>query len=513
MADVFISYSYKDYVDDTGRLILGNKVSNILDALSRAKINYWYDKDGIEFEDNFPERILDNIKSSSVFVYLSTEHANASRFISKEIACADDYGKHIIPVKIDNSPYNSRVMFRICDLNYIDYKSDSEKGQRDLIDAIRSVLEEGKKEAARKEIEELASTLRGHLIQQDTLLRQLYAKNRLVGRNMKQCPVCMNEEPIDNQYCRLCGWQFPMLYGLDGTNTLNGDVSPQIAMARANWNYIASAARLKEENSVIQLGKREIEDKRSQLEESIRKKIEGRKRKVEEERRFKSNHVFRVGSVEFKMVFVEGGTFKMGEHHDVTLSDYCIGETQVTQALWKAVRGHNSSYFKNDFQNTGNYPVEDESWNTCQIFIEELNEILEGKLQGRKFRLPTEAEWEFAARGGNKSYGYEYSGGNDIDKVGWYRYNSGRRTHPVAQKQPNELGIYDMSGNVWEWCHDWYGDYSNSPQTNPQGSLKGSYRVQRGGDWYSDGDYCRVAKRFHSTPNYHSWQTGFRLAL
>ena len=227
---------------------------------------------------------------------------------------------------------------------------------------------------------------------------------------------------------------------------------------------------------------------------------------------------FTVNAVQFKMVKVEGGTFQMGgtseqgsdadddEYpvHLVTLSDYYIGQTQVTQELWEAVMGSNPSYFKGDNQR----PVENVSWNDCQEFIEKLN-----RLTGKNFRLPTEAEWEYAARGGNKSRGYKYSGSNNPDAVAWYYYNSGGKTHPVAQKQSNESGLYDMSGNVWEWCSDRYGDYSSNSQTNPRGASSGGRRVQRGGSWISSERGVRVSNRGYDAPGSRNVDGGLRLAL
>ena len=217
------------------------------------------------------------------------------------------------------------------------------------------------------------------------------------------------------------------------------------------------------------------------------------------------------------MVWVDGGTFRMGATseqgsdawegenpvHDVTLSGYYIGKTEVTQALWKAVMGSNPSRFKGD-----NLPVEEVSWNDCQEFIRKLN-----ALAGQNFRLPTEAEWEFACRGGNNSRGYKYSGSNYIDNVAWYDGNSGDKTLPVGTKAPNELGIYDMSGNVWEWCADWYGDYSSGRQTNPKGPYDGSYRVIRGGCWNRNAGSCRSSFRFINFPTCRFNSLGLRLAL
>ena len=194
--------------------------------------------------------------------------------------------------------------------------------------------------------------------------------------------------------------------------------------------------------------------------------------------------------------------------HKVTLSDYYIGETEVTQALLHAVMGTNPSYFTGD-----NNPVEKVSYTDCIEFIDKLNEMFSGRLNGMKFALPTEAQWEFAARGGNKSRGYKYSGSNYIGDVAWYDNNSDSKTHPVAQKRPNELGLYDMSGNVWEWCRDWYGGYSSSSQTNPIGPTNGSYRVFRGGSWSFNARYCRVSIRYCLNPSNRLLNLGFRLAL
>ncbi len=217
------------------------------------------------------------------------------------------------------------------------------------------------------------------------------------------------------------------------------------------------------------------------------------------------------------MVRVEGGTFTMGATseqgsdvdsdekpaHQVTLSAFSIGKYEVTQEEWEAVMGSNPSRFKG-----AKKPVEQVSWNDCQAFIRKLNELTE-----RNFRLPTEAEWEFAARGGNKSIGYKYAGGDNIINVAWYDGNSGDTTHDVGQKSPNELGLYDMSGNVWEWCQDWYDSYGSNSLTNPKGASSGSSRVNRGGGWLGDASRCRVSYRSYNTPSRQGNGLGFRLAL
>ena len=180
-----------------------------------------------------------------------------------------------------------------------------------------------------------------------------------------------------------------------------------------------------------------------------------------------------------------------------------MGETEVTQELWQAVMGSNPSYFIGSQR-----PVEQVSWNDCQEFIEKLN-----TLTGEKFRLPTEAEWEYAARGGNKSKGYEYAGSDNVGDVAWYTDNSKSSTHEVKGKLPNELGLYDMSGNVWEWCSDWYGAYSSGAQVDPAGPASGSTRVRRGGSWSSDAAYCRVFYRSGITPTAALTYNGLRFVL
>lgn len=225
---------------------------------------------------------------------------------------------------------------------------------------------------------------------------------------------------------------------------------------------------------------------------------------------------FTVNGVSFDMVEVRGGTFMMGatsEQHDadndekpvhqVTVSSFYMGKTEVTQALWKAVTGREPSYFKGS-----NRPVEQVSWEDCQDFIAKLN-----RLTGKHFRLPTEAEWEFAARGGIKSFCTQYSGEYYLDEVAWYTNNSSSQTHDVGTKRPNELGLYDMSGNVWEWCSDWYGSYSSVSQTNPTGPSSGSDRVLRGGSWNVNARSCRVSYRSDNGPGLRNCRYGLRLAL
>ncbi len=231
----------------------------------------------------------------------------------------------------------------------------------------------------------------------------------------------------------------------------------------------------------------------------------------------KSNALY-FNNYKYNFIAVEGGTFQMGSTdgnddeqpvHSVTLNDYYIGETEVTQALWLAVMGSWPGSSPSSMYGVGDdFPAYYVSWEDCRNFIMKLNSIT-----GLKFRLPTEAEWEFAARGGNAGKGNIYSGSNIIDDVAWYSDNSENKTHVVKTKLPNELGIYDMSGNVFEWCQDCYGEYAGEEQTNPIDSTGSTNYVFRGGSWCNDKTSCRVTLRNYDSYNNRYYYLGFRLVL
>lgn len=221
---------------------------------------------------------------------------------------------------------------------------------------------------------------------------------------------------------------------------------------------------------------------------------------------------------DIEMIKVQGGTFIMGctaeqgkdcedfekPAHQVTVDDFYIGKFEITQKLWKAVMGTNPAYFTE----CDDCPVEQVNWDDIRIFLKRLNDST-----GKNYRLPTEAEWEFAARGGNLSEGYKYVGSNTLADVAWYVENSQEKTHPVGQKQANELGIYDMGGNVREWCSDWFYDYSNSNQVNPTGPTLGTLHVLRGGSWNKLGIYCRTTYRIRNSNVHRDNNNGLRVVL
>ena len=232
------------------------------------------------------------------------------------------------------------------------------------------------------------------------------------------------------------------------------------------------------------------------------------------------DYTFEVGGVEFVMVYVKGGTFTMAVEcefavytnecpaHQVTLSSYYITRYEVTQEQWTAVMGSNPSFFSGV-----NLPVESVSWTDLPPFIEELNKKTGGRA-GKQYRLPSEAEWEFAAKGGTKSLGYTVAGAPDdrVDDVMWHRFNSNNQTNPVGQKQPNELGIYDMTGNVWEWVNDWYSGYSKEPVFDPVGPSIGEYRIYRGFG-FKNGRTVRVTRRVYAAPEISFNDVGFRIVI
>ena len=300
------------------------------------------------------------------------------------------------------------------------------------------------------------------------------------------------------------------------------------AERKARLEREAAAKKKRQQDATARQQREEAERKRREAEEqaareqaareqaareqAAREDAERKRREAEEEERLRP-----IRELEANMVRVEGGTFTMGAtkeqkkdadddekpSHQVTLSSFYLCKYEVTQELWQAVMGTNPSMFKGSKR-----PVEQVSWEDCQRFITMLNQMT-----GKNYRLPTEAEWEYAARGGNRSNGYKYAGGNSIGDVAWYNGNSGSTTHDVGTKHANELGLYDMAGNVFEWCSDWYSRYSSSSQTNPSGpSSICSYRVRRGGSWLNDSKFSRVSYR-GSAPTWRSDHLGLRLAL
>ena len=447
MYDVFISYSRKDTA-------IADK---ICEALDRNNITYFIDRQGIGGAMEFPAQLADAICNSKIMLYLASKNSYKSKFTNAEITFAFNKKEtgSILPYIIDGSNLPATQEFIFSAVTYRNIKDHP----------IDTVL-----------INDLLKLLNKQKPSNP------YPDNRNSNSESQQTvgSVIRKEKKKEDS---------------------NKNIKKLIPFVAA---FVVLALVI---GLIVKLsgGNGGTESATEQITETQNNTVA------------EKNETFTVNGVSFTMVFVEGGTFTMGatsdqgddayEHeyptHRVTLSDYYIGETEVTQALWKAVMGRNPSYFKGD-----NLPVERVSYNDVKEFITKLNQKT-----GKTFRLPTEAEWEYAARGGKKSKGYKYSGSDNIDDVDWYYENSNGKTHPVKTKQPNELGIYDMSGNVCEWCSDWYGGYSSNAQTNPQGPSSGSYRVDRGGSWNDYARFCRASYRNYDLLSNPGNYRGFRLAL
>lgn len=474
--DVFISYSRKDYLDDNKQVIPGNPISVILETLSQNNIKYWFDQEGIIGGDEFAAKITKAIISSRMVLYLSTKNSNASKWTSKEIKLAMDKSKPIFPIRIDHSEYNDKLALYLADEDFIFYEDNPNLALVKMVESIK---------------ERISGLLKEEVIEDAVIFKQrtknginnLYTRLKNVGYTERICPICETKSQIQRTYCKSCGFTFPFLYGI--IDTIDDIDSEQVLLLRNNWN------NNKEKTDVL-------DTKEALVVETSPKPIIAKKSK-------RNKGIFRVKDIEFKMIPVEGGTFNMGtamSTHKVKLDTFRISETTITQELWEAVMGNNPS------KNKGmKKPVEQISWDDCQEFIIKLNAITKCN-----FRLPTEAEWEFVARGGNRSVATDFSGSDNLNEVGWCQINC-NGTSDTKLKMPNELRVYDMSGNVWEWCQDWYADLTNTPATNPKGPVSGLGRVCRGGSWKTGEERCSVYSRTYAGPSRRSDDIGFRIVM
>lgn len=457
--DVFISYSHRDYEDEKKNVIPGNEVSKIIDTFQKANITFWLDHE-IHSGDFFDSKIVRNIKSSRVFVFLSTANSNKSEWTANEIAVARMMRKKVIPVRIDNSDYHEDSTLYLARCSHIDYADNPELGLQKLVEAITAATlelrETDKKLAAQREEERLRQEEIAELESKIAALesRQLNFKKILLQKETELSLAKVDLEACEKELKRL-----------------QDKFQEKRNHIRKDFSIVATAVRTPQKKPLkIKVG----------------------------------------NGVEFDMIPVEGGAFvlaalksleKSDQNRDysVTLSNFYIGETVVTQELWNTVMGRNPSERKID----KNLPVEHVSYNDCKAFICELN-----KKTKRTFRLPTEAEWEYAASGGSLSHGWKYAGGEILDEVAWH----GGRTQPVRQKKDNELGLFDMSGNVWEWCEDVFKDYTSSMNKVSKSTTKDP-RVCRGGCADSKIECCLVTHREGFPPYTSNGLFGLRLAM
>lgn len=490
--DVFISYSRKDFLDENKNVIPDNPVSKIKDCLKKSNITYWFDTEEVKNSDDFAERIETNLEKSRMLLFLSSKHSNASKWTRKEISLANDSNKKILPLKIDDSKFGSGIGFLLAGINFLEYFINPSLVLETLVRDILLIKKNINEEEIKCDIVATAMNAHKAIQKQLQVISMMYQKLVDIGLSEKKCPVCSSTALLAQKYCDCCGFFFPLMYGISNESTID---DTYLSIMKALWNSSPRIPGDPDFSPEPKNGRPTPSQPRSQS-------------------RSRNKNVFRVGDVEFRMIPVEGGSFTMGEGtgaHKVSLSSYKIGETPVTQELWEAVMDDNPSKFKG-----GDKPVEQVSWDDCQKFIKKLNQ-----LTGKEFRLPTEAEWEFAAAGGNRSLRMTFSGSMNPDDVAWFGQNcsenedsdSNPGTHDVKTKAPNELRIYDMSGNVWEWCSDWYSEYSRQRELNPVGPESGTGKVCRGGSWSSEGKCCEVKYRNYGGVLKRDSSYGFRLVL
>ena len=463
--DIFISYSRKD-----SALVLG-----ITNKFIERGYTVWIDRDGIESGDAFKSVIVKAIKKSKLFLFFSSKTANDSPWTIKEVNMAVHLKKTIIPVKLDETEYNDSLLFDLVGLDYVSYYENPNQGLIELLRSIKKHL--GETGVDIKKIKEEINILEKDGFQLNADLRRVFdeiiSKKKQIGEINQICPVCGAINEINALFCPTCAWTYIPFHSKKMDEKRLG-VSKALWASRGKTNIT-------------------IEEIPSQpLPQPIMELIHD-------------------------MVRVEGGAFTMGgtpeqgddafddekPTHKVTLSTFSIGRYPITQDQWEAVMGNNPSHFKGE-----KLPVESVSWFDCQEFAKKLSEMT-----GRHFRLPTEAEWEYAARGGKKGKRYKFSGGHILEQIGWYNENSGNTSHEVGKKSPNELGIYDMSGNIWEWVQDWKGDFTEDEQVNPTGPDTGIERVCRGGGWNREIDRARVSYRGDDQPTLRYCSLGLRIAL
>ena len=514
--DIFISYRRKD----------SNGNSNVADAraikmaLEKKGFNVFFDYSECA-DERFVDTILPAIQTCRYFVLVLTFGAldrcrNEGDWVRREIEEALKYKRKIIPVSPATKPFGEFPKDLPQSIALLpEYQVTTIYMDRMFEKCIDTLIEDRKMEPCHK---------KGH---QDNSINSTSTRE-LPALKLKSDLDCIfyldGEEKAQLKAGRMR--KFPLRKGeymLLFVSMDNEQDSKEIIFA------------MPDEDKIHNVCLSEVRDERLHREGEERRAGEGRiiaENNSRGKEAFAQERSFSINGVSFKMIHVQGGPFQMEiPHYDkkessfnnyiknVSLKDYYIGETVVTQELWEALMGTTPSHFKGN-----NLPVENVSWIDCQEFIKELNLKLKNELSGMNFRLPTDAEWVFAARGGRRTMGYVYSGSSDLEEVAWYGQNSGNshlseeevlsrvgieqtnkcQTHPVKTKLPNELGIFDMSGNVWEWCEDFGYKHFISPS---------NIRVQRGGSWDSPATYCRINSCFQDNDYYPGLGYGFRLVL
>lgn len=475
--DVFISYSRKDY----------DEVKAFVDMLKERipKLDVWMDLEKITVADEFDEKIISAIDASSYVIFAVSPNSNSigegsSKWTKKELVYAQNTNKKVIPVLLNGAKLNSWFLF--------------EFGRTEGTDTTDTL-----------QVEKLIENL-SFLTNKPTLEEELRQNNLGFHLSDTEKRIEYLEEAAQNgSGAALINLAHIYEYG----EGVERDIDKAIDRYR---------------RAIVHHGHTEFVD-------DIRALIKEKESKAKEAKSQPIHPILpiSVNGVSFNMIKVQGGTFTIGATpeqesenpwdderpaHEVAVTDYMIGETAVTQALWEAVMGvsiqeqSKKGTLGSSLRGVGaNYPMYHISWDDCQEFVARLSQQT-----GKKFRLPTEAEWEFAARGGNQGKGFKYAGSDTLGDVAWHDDGQTFETSPVAQKQPNELGLYDMSGNVWEWCQDWYINYGVE-LTPAMLKSAGMSHVTRGGSWNRAPRFCRVSVRGHSTPNERVNYVGLRVVM
>ena len=489
--DVFISHSSKD----------DHLAMEIYKYLSQNNVTCWLDTCSILPGEPYSASIMRGLNASRCFMLLYTKNVIGSGHILNEIDNAYNKKKHILTYVVDKTPMSEELNYYLSRPQQIHSYPNYREKLSILLSAIKDVHADGgmdlRKNSARDCSNRKASKWWWTLLLLPLLALGLWLglkpDDNILPSN-EYATVCIDSIPATTDNVVFC-------------DTTQDDMHPTDSISEVK--SIEPVAPLP---VVVNLPKKET----ASITKPTPKKEE---RKIS----------FSVGGVSFAMIKIDGGTFLMGATteqdkdafvdegpiHEVTLADFYVGETEVTQALWYAVLGVTIDEQKNKkkvdavLHGVGaTHPIYYVSYNDCLEFIKVLNRIT-----NEKFRLITEAEWEYVARGGKQQCEYIYSGSQIINEVAWYKDNSNDSSQPVATKKPNHLGIYDLTGNVSEWCMDWYDAYPVERQMNPQGAPKGTYRIYRGGSWHDKAVDSRVTCRIGGKTEYRSSDLGLRLAL
>ncbi len=522
--DAFISYSSKNKAT----------ADAICHTLEENGVRCFIAPRDIPLGKKYGTVIVDAIKQSKVVVLVFSEQSATSPWVESEINVAFSNLKTIVPYKIDATLLNNYEEFYLMlnNRHWIESYPDYRERFKELVAAVTAVV--GIKGAAPKPTAAPAPTPKPapKPISKPTPVAPVQAPSPVVVPTPPPTPTPppfpTNMPPVKKRHTWVWVVGVLLFVGVVWGVALNflGSLGESTDSAPAEQTEVVVD---KQESQTAPKSASQKKTTTESAKKSVAKKTSTPTTKptseaktvatsqVAEKSATSSSNAQSSSSVAVsdfcEMVFVEGGTFTMGAteeigynafrnekpEHKVTVSSFYIGKYEVTQAQWEEIMGSTTSNWMG-----GNYPVEYVSWRDIQEFIRKLNQKT-----GKKYRLPTEAEWEYAAKGGRKSRGYKYSGSDNIDDVAWY--NKVGRPHLVGQKRPNELGIYDMSGNVYEWCQDWYGDYSDASQTNPKGPSSGTFRVLRGGSIHQQATCSRVLWRHSITPSTRYSAYGFRL--